>query len=455
MTTRIDPGLRTEFAGEMILPRDPGYDEARALFNGMIDRRPAVIAQCANTDDVARAIGFARERGLEVSVRGGGHGVAGNALVDGGLVIDLRMLNSVTVDPDARTARVGGGAVMADLDGATADYGLATVGGRVSTTGVGGFVLGGGSGWLERKFGLACDNLLSAEVVTADGTHLRASEEENPELFWALHGGGGNFGAVTSFSLRLHPLSTLGLALLLWPPEAGPDVVAAFRDLMEAAPDEVGGGSEYMLAPPADFVPGDLAGRLALAIVVTCVATEPETRAVVEPLTALGPAGGIIAEMPYTAVQGMDDDQSGLRNYWTAQHVRELPDEAVARYCALADDMIVPSASRHTLFPLGGAVARGPADYPVPWRNDPWVVHPLALWDDPADDVRARTWARDVRLSMREWSTGSLYLNFIGDEGADRVREGWGDENMRRLANVKRRYDPDNVFHYNQNIEPA
>ncbi|RSN71611.1 FAD-binding oxidoreductase [Actinomadura sp. WAC 06369] len=455
MTTHIDPGLRTEFAGEVLTPRDPGYDEARTIFNAMIDRRPAVIARCANTDDVARAIGFARERGLEVSVRGGGHGVAGKALVDGGLVVDLRLLNSVTVDPDARTARVGGGAVMADLDGATAEYGLATVGGRVSTTGVGGLVLGGGSGWLERKYGLTCDNLVSAELVTADGSHVRASEEENPELFWALHGGGGNFGAVTSFTLRLHPVTTLSIAMLLFPPEAGPDVVPAFRDFMEAAPDEVGGGSEYMLAPPADFVPDDLAGRLALGIVVTCLATEPEARAAFAPMTRLGPAGGLVAEMPYTAVQCMDDDEPGMRNYWTAQHVGELPDEAVARYCALAEDMIVPSASRHTLLPLGGAVARGPAEYPVPWRRDPWVVHPLALWDDPADDARAKAWVRDVRASMKRWSTGSLYLNFIGDEGAERVREGWGDANMRRLADVKRRYDPDNVFRHNQNIAPA
>ncbi|WP_262401823.1 FAD-binding oxidoreductase [Actinomadura sp. CNU-125] len=419
MTTHIDPGLRTDFAGEVILPRDPGYDEARTLFNGMIDRRPAVIAQCANTDDVARAVGFARERGLEVSVRGGGHGVAGKALVDGGLVVDLRMLNSVTVDPDARTARVGGGAVMADLDRATGEYGLATTGGRVSTTGVAGLVLGGGSGWLERKYGLTCDNLISAELVTADGRHVRASGEENPELFWALHGGGGNFGVSTSFTFRLHPVATLGLAMLLWPPEAGPDVVTALRDFMEAAPDEIGGGAEYMLAPPADFVPDDLAGRLALGVIVTCVGTEPEMRAMIEPMMGHGHAGGMLAEMPYTAVQCMDDDRPGLRNYWSAQHVRKLPDEAVARYCALADGMIVPSGSRHTLFPLGGAVASGPSEYPIPWREDPWVVHPLALWEDPADDVRAKTWVRDVRTSMEQWSTGSLYLNFIGDEGAN------------------------------------
>ncbi|QFG24011.1 FAD-binding oxidoreductase [Actinomadura sp. WMMB 499] len=454
MTIHKEADLREGFAGEVILPRDPGYDEARALFNGMIDRRPAVIAQCANTDDVARAIGFARERGLEVSVRGGGHGVAGKALADGGLVVDLRMLNSVTIDPRARTVRVGGGATMAELDRAAAEYSLATTGGRVSTTGVGGFVLGGGSGWLERKFGLACDNLVSVELVAADGTHLRASEEENPELFWALHGGGGNFGVATSFTMRLHPLPAVSVALLLWPEAAGPEILRAYRDFMASAPDEVGGGALYMTAPPEDFVPDDLVGRRAFAFLLTYTGTGSRANGVIGPMTRLGHAGGLQSEMSYADLQCMLDDPPGYRNYWSAEHLRAFPDDAVARFCEMSANMVIPSPSQQVLFPEGGAVARGP-EYPIPWRKDPWVVHPFGLWDDPADDARAVAWAHGLREAMRPWSTGAVYLNFIGDEGADRVREGLGEENLRRLAEVKRRYDPDNVFHHNQNIRPA
>ncbi|GGV09598.1 FAD-linked oxidase [Actinomadura cremea] len=454
MTTHMEADLREGFAGRVLLPDDPGYDEARALFNGMIDRRPAVIAQCANSGDVARAIGFARERGLEVSVRGGGHGVAGKALVDGGLVVDLRMLNSVTIDPQARTVRVGGGATMGELDRAAAEYSLATTGGRVSTTGVGGFVLGGGSGWLERKMGLACDNLISVELVAADGTHLRASEEENPELFWALHGGGGNFGVATSFTMRLHPLPAVSVALLLWPEEAGPEILTAYRDFMDSAPDEVGGGALYITAPPEDFVPGDLVGRRAFAFLVTYTGTGSKANGVIGPMTRLGHAGGMQAEMRYSDLQCMLDDPPGYRNHWSAEHLRAFPDDAVTRFCEMSADMVIPSPSQQVLFPMGGAVARGP-EYPIPWRRDPWVVHPFGLWDDPADDARAVAWAHGLRDAMRPWSSGAVYLNFIGDEGSDRVREGLGEENLRRLAEVKRRYDPDNLFHHNQNIRPA
>ncbi|MFD0903343.1 FAD-binding oxidoreductase [Actinomadura sediminis] len=454
MTTHIDPGLRTAFAGEVLTPRDPGYDEARAIFNAMIDRRPAVIARCANTDDVARAIGFARERGLEVSVRGGGHGVAGKALVDGGLVVDLRLLNSVTIDPEARTARVGGGATMADLDRAAAEYGLATTGGRVSTTGVGGFVLGGGSGWLERKFGLACDNLVSVELVTADGTRVRASEEEDPELFWALHGGGGNFGVATSFTLRLHPLPAVSVALLLWPAEAGPEILTAYRDFMDSAPDDVGGGALFITAPPEEFVPEGMVGHRAFAFLLTYAGTGSRADEVIGPMTRLGHVGGVRTEMPYADLQCMLDDPPGYRNHWSAEHLRAFPDDAVARFCELSEDMVIPSPSQQVLFPEGGAVARGP-EYPIPWRHDPWVVHPFGLWEDPADDARAVAWAHGLRDAMRPWRTGAVYLNFIGDEGTDRVREGLGEENLRRLTEVKRRHDPDNVFHNNQNIRPG
>jgi FAD/FMN-containing dehydrogenase len=447
--------LRKGFTGKIIVPGDPAYSEARRIFNAMIDRRPRVIAQCANVNDVVRAVHFGRNFSLEIAVRGGGHSVAGKALTDGGLVIDLRRMNAVSVDPEARTAIVAGGATMSHLDRATQPYGLATTGGRVSTTGVGGFTLGGGGGWLDRKFGLACDNLLSAELVTADGGIVRASDDENPELFWALHGGGGNFGVATSFTFRLHALPLVTAALLLWRPEAGPDVMRAYRDFIESAPDEVGGGLLYLTGPAEGFVPEHLVGKLALAVLVVYAGSEADARSVAAPMLALGHEGEMIAEMPYADLQCMLDDPPGHRNYWSAEYLDNLPEEAIELFCARANDMIVPSASQHVLFPQGGAVARGPADYPVPWRRAPWVVHPFGLWQNPADDERGMRWVRNLRADLKRWSSGAVYLNFIGDEGEDRVVAGFGHENYVRLAIVKLQYDPENVFHMNHNIKPA
>jgi FAD/FMN-containing dehydrogenase len=447
--------LGAGFAGEIILPNDPGYDEARTIFNAMIDKRPALIAQCATVDDVAAAIRFGREQGLEIAVRGGGHSVSGKALVDDGLVIDLRRMTGVTVDPERRTATVGGGATMADLDRATEPYGLATTGGRVSTTGVGGYALGGGSGWLDRKFGLLCDNLLAAELVLADGSRVRASEEENPDLFWALHGGGGNFGVVTSFEFQLHPLGPVTAALLLWAPERGPDVARGYRDYIESASDDIGGGLIYLTGPAEDFVPPHLVGQLACAVLITYAGPETEARQMMAPMLELGHEGELIVEVPYAELQSMLDDPPGYRNYWSVEYLNAFPDEAIDRFCARAHDMVVPSPSQHVLFPQGGAVARGPAEHPLPWRRAPWCVHPFGLWESPEDDERAKRWARDLRADLQPWSSGAVYHNFIGDEGQDRVVAGFGREHYERLARIKAEYDPENVFHINHNIEPA
>lgn len=454
MAARSLAAFRREFAGDALVPGDPDYDEARTIFNAMIDRRPAVIARCAGTQDVVRAVGFARQEGLEVAVRGGGHGVAGKALSQGGLVIDLRRLNAVSVDPKARTATVGGGAVMKDLDRATEPFGLATTGGRVSTTGLGGYVLGGGDGWLARKMGLACDNLLAAELVTADGAVVRASQEENPELFWALHGGGGNFGVATSLTLRLHELPSVTVLFLLWSPEAGPELLRAYRGFVDGAPDEVGGGVFYVTGPPEEFVPPHLVGRLAFTLLVAYAGGEEEAREVAAPLLSLGHEGEVIAEMPYAELQCLFDDPPGYRNYWSAEYLRGFPDEAVDRFCALADGMIVPSPSQHVIFPQGGAIARGPSHWPVPWRDAPWCVHPFGLWDRPDQDEAGIAWARRVRSELAPWATGDVYLNFIGEEGRDRVVAGFGPENYARLARVKAEYDPENVFRLNHNILP-
>jgi FAD/FMN-containing dehydrogenase len=364
-------------------------------------------------------------------------------------------MNAVAVDPGARTATVGGGATMSQLDRSTASYGLATTGGRMSTTGVGGFILGGGDRWLGRTFGLACDNLLSVTLVTAPGRIVHASADENPELFWALHNGGGNFGVATEFTLRLHALSSVTAALLFWQPESGPAVLRAYRDLLASAPDELGGGALFLSGPSETFVPEPLVGRLAFAILAVYAGPDAEARHVAASMLAFGHGGALIAEMPYAELQCLLDDPPGDRNYRSAEFLDTLQDQAVDRFCTRADDMIVPSRSQHVLLSQGGAVARGPAEYPVPWRHAPRVVHPFGLRQDPANDGRARRWARDIRADLKPWASGAVYLNFLGDEGEDRVIAGFGRENDLRLANVKERYDPDNLFRLNHNIKPS
>jgi FAD/FMN-containing dehydrogenase len=447
--------LRRSIAGAVLTPADAGYDDARTLFNTAIDKRPAVIVQVATTEEVARVVAFGRDRGLEIAVRGGGHSVAGTALSDGGLVIDLRNLHTVTVDPEARTATVGGGATVRHLDRATQPHGLATTSGRTSTTGIGGLTLGGGTGWLDRRFGLASDNLVAADLITADGRHLRASDDEHPELFWALHGGGGNFGIVTAFTFRLHPVRTISALVLMWDPGRAPEVLRAYREFVATAPDEIGGAAKFHTAPDAGWVPPDLVGRLACTILVTCLGSRHDAREAADALLRLGHRGELAVEVPYADLQSMLDDPPGHRNHWSAEYLDALPDAAIDLFCARARDAIVPSPSEQLLVPLGGAVARGPGDHPIPWRQASWHTFAFGLWSDPADDERARTWARQLRTDVQPWASGDVYLNFIGDEGRDRVVAGFGASNYARLAEVKAAYDPENVFHLNHNIEPA
>jgi FAD/FMN-containing dehydrogenase len=449
--------LREGFDGAVLEPADAGYEDARKIFNSMIERQPAAIAQCAGADDVAAAIAFGRERGLEIAVRSGGHSVAGASLTDGGLVIDLRKMNAVEVDPDARTATVAGGASWGAVDAATQSHGLATTGGRVSTTGVAGLTLGGGSGWLERKFGLACDNLLSVELATADGRTVTASEDENPELFWALHGGGGNFGVATEFSFRLHELPEFAIALLMFSPEKAPEVLRAYRDLIEnGAPDELGGGQLFITGPPEEFVPEHLQGSLTAGLLATYTGAEAELREVIDPILRLEPDGEMITPIPYAGLQSMLDDPPGFRNYWSVEYVSEFPDEAVDAFCTRSADMIVPSPSQHIALPWGGAVARDDHDWPIADRSAQWAIHPLGMWEDPADDDQGRQWSRDLCADMKPWATGGVYLNFVGDEGEDRVVAGYGGRAIYdRLAKVKSEFDPENAFRLNHNVEPA
>ncbi|MFC7261855.1 FAD-binding oxidoreductase [Streptomyces lutosisoli] len=447
--------LRADLPGEVFAPDDPGYDDARTIFNAMIDKRPAVIARCESEADVARSVRFARELDLPIAVRGGGHSVSGMSLNDCGLVIDLRRMRTVTVHPGSETVRVEGGAIMSDLDLATQPYGLATTGGRVSTTGVGGFVLGGGNGWLDRSFGLAADNLLGVELVTADGTTVRATDHENAELFWALHGGGGNFGVATALTLKLHPLPELSITLLMSQPDAGPDLIRVYREVIENGPSEASGAVMYTTGPPQEFVPEHMVGKLLCLVLLTYVGGEEDLRKLAQPLLALPHEVEMLTAMPYPDLQCMLDDPPGLRNYWSAECLTGLPDELVDVFCALGDSVPVPTGTQHMLFPQGGAIASGPARFPVPYRDAPWGVHPFGIWEEPADDERCIQWVKDVRTGVRPWTTGAVYLNFIGNEGTDRVVAGLGAGNLRRLAAVKAEYDPDNVFRFNHNILPV
>jgi FAD/FMN-containing dehydrogenase len=456
MSETIEQRRPQGFGGVLLRAGDAPYDEARTVFNGMVDRRPALIAQCESTADVQAALRYGVGEGLEIAVRGGGHGVAGTAVVEDGLVVDLRRMNSVQIDPSARIARVGGGATWGDLDRACQPYQLATTGGRASTTGVAGLTLGGGSGWLERKLGLASDALVSVELVTADGRLLIADETKNPDLFWALHGGGGNFGIATSLTFRLHELPTTTLALLLWPASRGAEVLRAYRDLFEQGPpDELGGGVLYLTGPPEEFVPAHLHGQPAVAAAAIYAGGEAETREAFAPLLALEPEGLMVAELPYADIQSALDDPPGFRNYWSAEHLASFPDPAVTAFADRARDMISPSPSQQAIVPWGGAVRQGAEKWPQPHREAAWVVHPFGVWSDPADDARGIRWARDVCADVAEWATGYVYLNFIGNEGQNRVIAGFGKENYDRLSRVKCQYDPENVFHLNQNIAPG
>jgi FAD/FMN-containing dehydrogenase len=456
-TIERSAGARPEgFGGVVLQAGDAAYDEARAVFNGMIDKRPALIAQCESAADVVAAVKYGVERELEIAVRGGGHSVAGMSVTDNGVVVDLRRLNSVQVDPAGRIARVGGGATWADFDRACQPFGLGTTGGRVSTTGVAGLTLGGGSGWLERKFGLACDNLISVELVTADGRLLIADETKNTELFWALHGGGGNFGVATSLTFRLEDVPTSTLAMLMWPAEAGPAVVRAYRDMIDGGVSEnLGGGVMYLTAPPEPFVPEHLQGQQVVAVGAVYAGPEAEARDAITAMFALDPVGELVAEMPYADLNSALDDPPGYRNYWSAEHLASFPDAAVQVFTDRAMEMPSPSPSQQIAIPWGGAVLRGAEKWPLPHRRAAWVVHPFGLWADPADDARGRQWSRDLCADLKEWATGYVYLNFIGNEGQDRVVAGFGQENYDRLSRVKCEYDPENVFHLNQNILPA
>ena len=447
------------FSGLLLHPGDIGYDEARTVFNGMIDRRPAVIARCATVDDVVAVVNLARDNDLPLSVYGGGHGVTGSAVVDAGVCLDLRGMQTVSVDAGARVVRVEGGATWGAVDAATQEHGLAVTGGRVSTTGVAGLALGSGSGWLERAFGFVCDNLVRAEVVTADGRRVVASDAENSDLFWGLRGGGGNFGVVTSFEFRLRPLGPIVLGgMLLFPAAVAGELVRFYRDFMADAPDEVGTGLAFITAPPEEFVPEPVRGQPVIGIVCCYSGSVEDGEEAMRPLRELPYIGvDLVQPMPYVAVQQLLDppNPKGLQNYWTADFFSALPDEAVDVLVALATKPVSPM-TQIIVIPGGGALSRIDEDATAFGQRDaPWNIHFLSMWADPADTETNIAYTRALASAMKPWTTGRAYLNFLGDEGSGRVEAAFGAQKYARLAELKRVWDPTNLFRHNQNIAPA
>jgi FAD/FMN-containing dehydrogenase len=447
------------FSGPLLRPGDDGYDDARRLFNGMIDRRPALIARCTSAGDVALAVKKARSSGLALSVYGGGHGVTGTAVAEGGLCIDLRLLKMADVDPDSQTMRAGAGLTWGEFDAAAFEHELAVTGGRVSTTGISGLTLGSGSGHLERLFGFTCDSLLAAEVVTADGRIVNASADENPDLFWGLRGGGGNFGVVTTFTFQLHPIPRRVLAgMLLYPGAMAPELVRYWRDFMLSAPDEVCSALAFITAPMVDYLPEPTRGGPAVAMLLAYVGPLDEGEKVLEPMRTWGPPTlSLVEPMPYPEMQRLLDAGAppGMQNYWTADFYRELPDEAVDTFVELAN-MPVSPLSQMVIIPGGGAISRVDEDaMAFGNRNAPWNVHYLSMWTDPVDTEENIFYTKALVTAMKPWSTGRVYLNFIGDEGQSRVEAAFGPEKWAKLRALKAKWDPDNLFHHNQNIPPA
>src|SRR3954447_10860013 len=452
--------LAAEIRGEIIRPGDAAYDEARALWNATHDRRPEVIVRCTNTADVIAALRFARSQNLEVAVRGGGHSIPGFSGADGALVIDLSQMRAVRVDTRERRAYVQGGAVWGDVDSETQVYGLATTGGLVSTTGVGGFTLGGGIGWLMRKHGLAADNLVGADLVTANGEGVHASDQENPELLRVLRGGGGNFGVVTSFEFELHDVGPMvaGGGIFYGGDDADA-VLKGWREWLPSAPDELTTVVNLTTAPPVPFLPEDWHGKPIVALLGVYSGGVDEGLEALAPLRKLAePVADLFGPIPYIAMQSLIDGlhPKGDGNYFKSHHMTDLPDEAIGALLRGHSAVTSPQNEIH-VHDMRGAVAREPkGGSAFPHRDAPYLLNVIGKWPGGGDGSDHIAWARDVVASLEEFGDGTAYVNFLGDaEGDDRLREAYGDENYAALVAAKDKWDPENVFHLNQNITPS
>jgi hypothetical protein len=446
------------FQGRLIGPDDAEYDEARKVYNAMIDKRPALLAYCAGPDDVARVIAFAREHDLLLAIRGGGHNGAGLGTCDEGVVIDLSLLKDIEVDPQSRTVRVGGGCTWAEVDRATNEHGLATPSGIISTTGVGGLTLGGGLGHLTRKCGLTVDNLLEADLVLANGERVRASADEHPDLYWAIRGGGGNFGVVTSFLFRLHEVGTVVGGPTFWPSEQGAEVLSVYREFLPSAPRELNGFFAFHTVPPGPPFPEAIHLRNVCGIVWCYVGGEEDAAKAMAPLLDAVPEPLMhgVAPMPHPALQGAFDGlyPPGDQWYWRADFVKEIPDAAVEIHARFGAEMPSVQSTMH-MYPIDGAAHDlAPSDTAWSYRDATWGSVFAGVEPDPAKVGTVRDWSTQYHEALHPYSAGGAYVNMMMDEGQERVRASYRD-NYDRLARIKATYDPENTFRVNQNIQPS
>ena len=453
--------LRRQLAGEVVVPQDSEYDAARSVWNGYIDKRPRVVARCRGVADILAALRFARAHSLLTAIRGGGHNVAGFGTCDGGIVIDLGPMKGVRVDPEARTARAQPGLTWGEFDRETQAFGLATTGGLVTTTGIAGFTLGGGIGWLTRKHGFTIDNLISADVVTADGRLLTASPASHPDLFWALRGGGGNFGIVTSFEFQLHPVGPVVLGgAVFHPAEKAREVLRFYNRWVATLPDEMTSMAAFITAPPLPFIPQPLHGTPMVAIAVCYAGPMEDGQRVAQPLVTFGPPQvAHIGPVPYTILQGMFDASAprGIHAYWKTHYVQDLSDAAIDALVAETAKMgsLSPFATLHIHHLEGAVSCVKPEATAFRHRTPRYAMNVVGLWTAGEQADPHIAWVRRTFDAVQPFATGAPYLNFLGDEGADRVRAAYGAETYDRLAKIKQRYDPTNFFRVNQNIRPT
>jgi FAD/FMN-containing dehydrogenase len=450
--------LETGFQGRLVRPSDPDYDEARAVYNAMIDSYPALIARCSGDSDVVRAVNFARDHQIPFAVRGGGHNGGGLGTIDHGLVIDLSVMNQVEVDPVTRTAWVEGGATLGDVDRATHVYGLAIPSGINSTTGIGGLTLGGGLGHLTRHLGLTIDNLVAAKVVLADGSLVQTSADELPDLFWAIRGGGGNFGVVTAFKFKLHPISTVTLGLTFWALEDAKQVLQWYREFLPAQADEVNGFFTFFVVPPGDPFPAELHYKTVCGVFWCFSGSQEQMESVLTQVRQAAPLiFEFVAPMPYPALQSMFDAgyPKGHQWYWKADFIKEIPDAAIEEHIKFGSNLPSPQSTMH-LYPIDGAASRvGASDTAWAYRDAKWGMVIVGVDPDPSKKEELTEWTRAYWNAIHPYSAGGAYVNMMMDnEGQARVRASYR-HNYERLTQIKRKYDPANLFRRNQNIEPA
>jgi FAD/FMN-containing dehydrogenase len=448
--------LRARVNGQTIVPGDAAYEEARKVYNGMIDRRPGVIVRCTDVADVMASVQFAREQGKDLSIRGGSHSVPGFGTNDGGVVIDLAPMNGVRVDPNARTVRAEGGCTWGGFNHATYAFGMATTGGIIASTGIAGLTLGGGIGYLTRAFGLSCDNLISADVVTADGRFLVASKRQNEDLFWALQGGGGNFGVVTSFEYQLHPVKDIVAGLFFFPLDRSRDVLEFYREYIQKAPEELGMFPAFQIAPPLPFIPPADHGKTFCILVCCWAGRSEDAEKIFAPIRKVGPiAAEMVSPMPYPILNALFDPllPAGLQHYWKAAFATDLTDGAIKAHLEFGPKVPVVNSTMH-IYPINGAAGRVASDATAfAYRDAKFATVIAGMWPDPADNEKNTKWVKDYYKALQPHSSSGGYVNFMAGDDQGRVRDNYKG-NYDRLVTIKKKYDPGNLFHMNQNIKP-